>query len=386
MTSPPTKPTTVSPLTTTTTRLLGKNSSTEKQKEPPKKSANIEKPTEKSKTNKTETSDKPTDNIETADRNNTDNQADDSTEKLTDLPKDIKEFNQIVQYQIGKMHEQYKQRIETEHENRLAREIREMYCQLSNMKEIQAIILSQTNGILATAALGLPVCSRIQGFGQTMVLQQCAVKTISLTAVETQCGFQPYFTYAEGNFTIGMDGWSIHPYSDCFCKFQYVNLNGNPFSWEHNGSYGEWVKQKATIQTTHLDLIAEFEELKLNDFDFALKAHPAHNVMKMEQLNILNDLVGRLHETEPKALSDIVVTEEQDNTIGSMFSWFDTLTSDLPLNRTEIPSSGGGTFRIVIRKMSLKIRTRSILFRIARRFHRNKVRIFSFSRSRDNYG
>jgi hypothetical protein len=47
--------------------------------------------------------------------------------------------------------------------------------------------------------------------------------------------------------------------------------------------------------------------------------------MEMEQLNILNDLVGRLHETESKALSDIVVTAEQDNTIGSMFSWFDTL-------------------------------------------------------------
>ncbi|EFX75157.1 hypothetical protein DAPPUDRAFT_108213 [Daphnia pulex] len=290
-TSPPAKPATVAPLTTTTIRPLGKNSSTENQEDPPKNPTNntVEKPTEKSEMNKTETSDKPTE-TETADRNNPDNQADDSTEKLTDLPKDIQEFNQIVQYQIGKMHEQYKQRIETEHENRLAKEIREMYCQLSNMKKIQAIILSQTNGILAATALGLPVCSRIQGFGQTMVLQQCAVKTISLTAVETQCGFQPYFAYAEGNFTIGMDGWSIHPYSECFWKSQYVNLNGNPFSWEHNGSYGEWVKQKPTIHTTHLDLIAEFEELKLNDFDFALKAHPAHNVMEMEQLNILNDL------------------------------------------------------------------------------------------------
>ena len=45
----------------------------------------------------------------------------------------------------------------------------------------------------------------------------------------------------------------------------------------------------------------------------------------MEQLNILNDLVGRLHETESTALSDIIVTEEQDNTIVSMFSWIDTL-------------------------------------------------------------
>jgi len=323
ITTPTTKP------TTTSARSVENNSSTEpqKKKEPPNNPTNgtDEKPTEKTNINKTKTSDRPTNKKDEADSDSKDSQADDSAEKLTELPTNIREFNQVVQYHIGKMHEQFKQRIETEHENRLAKEIREMYCQVSNMKKIQAIILSQTNGILAAAALGLPVCSRIQGFGQTMILQQCAVKTISLTAVETQCGFQPYFSYAEGNFTIGMDGWSIHPYSDCFWKSHYVNFNGNPFSWEHNESNGEWVKQKPTIHTTHLDLIAEFEELKLNDFDYALKAHPAHNVMEMEQLNILNDLVGRLHETESKALSDIVVTEEQDNTIGSMFSWFDTL-------------------------------------------------------------
>ena len=47
--------------------------------------------------------------------------------------------------------------------------------------------------------------------------------------------------------------------------------------------------------------------------------------MEMEQLNIINDLVGRIHETESKAMSDVIVTKEQDNNIGSMFSWFDTL-------------------------------------------------------------
>jgi hypothetical protein len=223
------------------------------------------------------------------------------------------------------MHEQYKISVEIEHENRLAKEIRDIYCQVSSMKRNQAIILSQTNGILAASTLGLPICSRIQGIGQTMILQQCAVKTVSLTAIETSCGFQPFFTYAENNFTVGMDGWSIHSYSDCFWKTHYVNLNGNPYAWEHNGSSGEWIKQKPTIRTTHLELIAEFEELKLNDFDYALKAHPAHNVMEMEQLNILNDLVGRLHETESTALSNIIVTEEQENTITSMFSWMDTL-------------------------------------------------------------
>ena len=117
-----------------------------------------------------------------------------------------------------------------------------------------------------------------------------------------------------------MDGWSIHPYSACFWKSNFVNLNGNAFAWEHNATNGEWIKQNPTIHTHHLELIAEFEELQLNDFDLALKAHPAHDVMQMEQLNMLNDPVGQLHGTESKALSDIILTEEQSNNIGSMFS------------------------------------------------------------------
>jgi hypothetical protein len=49
------------------------------------------------------------------------------------------------------------------------------------MKKNQAVILFKTNGLLAASAIGLPTCSRIQGLGQTMLLQQCAVKTVVLT-------------------------------------------------------------------------------------------------------------------------------------------------------------------------------------------------------------
>ncbi|KAK4009519.1 hypothetical protein OUZ56_018646 [Daphnia magna] len=241
------------------------------------------------------------------------------------LPKSINELNRHLKFEISKMHEQFKISMETEHENKLAKEIRDVYCQLSKIKRTQAIILAQTNGILAAAALGLPVCSRLYGFGQAMTLQQCEPKRILLTANETKCGFQPFFNYGTSNCTIGTDGWSIHPYSECFWKSQLVNINGYPHAWEHNETNGDWVRQEATIHTPNLDLIAEFEELHLNDFDFALKSHPAHDTMEMEQLNILNDLVGRLQEGETKSLSNIIVTEEQDNQIGNMFSWFDTL-------------------------------------------------------------
>ncbi|KAK4045271.1 hypothetical protein OUZ56_032809 [Daphnia magna] len=47
--------------------------------------------------------------------------------------------------------------------------------------------------------------------------------------------------------------------------------------------------------------------------------------MEMMQLNILNDLVGLMQESDSKSVSDIVMSEKQHNQIGTMFSWFDTL-------------------------------------------------------------
>ncbi|KAK4028760.1 hypothetical protein OUZ56_021779 [Daphnia magna] len=209
------------------------------------------------------------------------------------LPQNIEEFGDKIKFEISKMHEQYKISIETEHENKLAKEIRDVYCQLSTIKKTQAVILAQSNGILATSALGLPICTRLQGFGQAMTLQQCETKRIFISAKESKCGFQPFFTYEDKNCTIGVDGWSIHPYSDCFWKTHLVNLNGF-HTWEHNSTDGEW-------------------------------SHPAHETMEMEQLNILNDLVGLMQESNSKSVSNIVMSEKQDNQIGTMFSWFDTL-------------------------------------------------------------
>ncbi|KAK4006532.1 hypothetical protein OUZ56_011686 [Daphnia magna] len=87
------------------------------------------------------------------------------------LPQNIEEFSDKVKFEISKMHEQYKINIETEHKNKLAKQIRDVYCQLSTIKKPQAVILAQSNGILAASALGLPICTRLQGFEQAMTLQ-----------------------------------------------------------------------------------------------------------------------------------------------------------------------------------------------------------------------
>jgi hypothetical protein len=87
------------------------------------------------------------------------------------------EISNIIKPIIQSFHEQYKQNIEIQHENERAREIRQIYCQVSVLRRLQAMTLSQTNGILFAAALELPTCSRLQGLGQSLLLQECEKKT-----------------------------------------------------------------------------------------------------------------------------------------------------------------------------------------------------------------
>ena len=126
------------------------------------------------------------------------------------------ELGDIVRPIIQAFHEQFKQNLELQHENALAKEIRQVYCQLSVLRRVQAVTLSQTNGIIAASLLELPSCSRLQGLGQSLLLQECDKKQVVVTAKETKCGYQPITTYNNKNFTIGTDGWSIHPFSIFF--------------------------------------------------------------------------------------------------------------------------------------------------------------------------
>ena len=233
----------------------------------------------------------------------------------------IKDLEDEVKRQLEPMHKQYIEGLEIEHENTLATEVRQIYCQLSVIRRNQAITLAQTNGILAATTLKLPQCSRLQGFGQSLLLQECKVRRANITAIETSCGFQPFYAYQNKNYTIGTDGWSLHPYSNCFWQSHLVNFNGKTFSWEHNKTYNEWTEQIPNIHTPNLNLISQFSELPLNDHDFMVKNHPAHEIADLEQLNVLNDLMGRIQDAQSNSLSNIVMSEKQDNNIGTMFSW-----------------------------------------------------------------
>jgi len=247
------------------------------------------------------------------------------TPKSNSTQIDIKSLPDEIKKILEPFHEQFKIGLEIEHENKLAKEIRQVFCQLSILRRLQAITLAQTNGILAATALQLPTCSRLQGLGQSLLLQECVKQKVTVSAKETKCGFQPFTVYKNNNYTIGMDGWSLHPFSKCFWKSNLINLNGKTYHWEHSNNTSDWIEQTPNIHTPNLNLISSFDEIPLNDYDFSLKGHPAHSIADLEQLNVLNDLIGHIEDSSSNSLSQLVMSEKQENKLSTMSSWLDGL-------------------------------------------------------------
>ena len=237
----------------------------------------------------------------------------------------IDNLDDRVKNLVNSLHGQFKHRMTTDHENTLAEETRQIYCQLSVMRKVQAITLSQTNGILAAVALQLPECSRLQGLGQSLLLQECTKQRLNITAIETSCGFQPFTIYNGINYTIGTDGWSLHPYSPCFWKTHLVNLNGKTHHWVHTTQKNDWVELKPNIHTSNIKLISQFDEIHLKDYDFNIHSHPAHKISDLEQLNVLNDLIGRIQDASSNSISNLVMNTKKESKIINLFSWTKTL-------------------------------------------------------------
>ena len=96
------------------------------------------------------------------------------------------------------------------------------------------------------------------------------------------------------SYTIGIDGWWIHPFSERFWKSQYVTLNGKTYKWKKFNNTWDWVQQSTTIHYSNLEFISEFKEVKLNDFNYQLKAYPAHTLNDLENIIVLTDLIGHI--------------------------------------------------------------------------------------------
>ena len=57
--------------------------------------------------------------------------------------------------------------------------------------------------------------------------QQCASLNITVGMKITRCGHEPIYK----NFTIGKDGFSLHPFQRCFWKDDTISLHGKTYRW-----------------------------------------------------------------------------------------------------------------------------------------------------------
>ena len=215
-------------------------------------------------------------------------------------------------------HRQYVDHRLNENLNTLAEEVKEVYCQDLEIKKFQTLLLAQANGLLAARALGLGLCERIESSGMTLILQKCPMDSIAITAKKTQCGYQPYFENQNNmSYTIGKDGWSLHPFLDCFWTGPYVNLNDHTYTYVN----GTWTREKPTIHFNKLKIVQRFEQLPANELDFAPRHHSAFDTHSLEQLNVFSELLSRVQESNSESLSDLVMDVQSKNNIWDLTGW-----------------------------------------------------------------
>ena len=158
-----------------------------------------------------------------------------------------------------------------------------------------------------------------------MTLQQCAIVPIQLTATLTACGYQPFFQGLSTNYTIGKDGWSLHPFQECFWTSEYVSLNGQTYRWINN----EWKIEEPTIHLSKLNLINKFEDIPLKSYEYLPHHRSIYDSNTMEQTNVLADLISRIQLSSTNSLSSLVLDKKSSSNFLDASNWTNIFKYDL---------------------------------------------------------
>ena len=159
----------------------------------------------------------------------------------------------------------------------------------------QAVLLAQSNGLLAAQALNLQKCNRVTGSVSALTLHQCSVVTNQITAKLTACGYEPFFQGLTSNFNIGKDGWSLHPFHEFFWPTRYVSINGQTFVWKDD----DWKVEEPSIHLTKLKLVNKFEEIPLNAYNCLPHHHSISDYNLIEETNVFTELISRIQLSTP---------------------------------------------------------------------------------------
>ena len=207
-------------------------------------------------------------------------------------------------------HMQYLHDIQTEHENRLLDAVNNLESKISKTKFNDLIVLSKISGVLAARSVGLLKCRSLESFGNTAVIRQCeTVNTEFQVDNSSRCGPQPRFQ----NWTVGTDGWTLVPYSECRWKTTIVNFHGLPYQSTNN----EWIRMRETTTLHRKLLTGHFKEVTFvstKQFRTAIdREHPA-------SFNLLSELAGTMEEHGVENIETLITHVQQAGQVPEIFS------------------------------------------------------------------
>jgi hypothetical protein len=143
------------------------------------------------------------------------------------------------------------------------------------------------------------------------------VVSIQITAKLTTCGYQPFFQGLTGNFIIGKDGWSLHPFHECFWPTGYVSLNGQIFVWKDD----DWKAEEPSIHLNKLKLVDKFEDIPMNAYNYLPHHHSIYDSNAIEEINVLTEIISRIQLSKTNSLSELVLDKHSKSEFWETTNW-----------------------------------------------------------------
>lgn len=214
-------------------------------------------------------------------------------------------------------HHQFLEDLNVERENQLEKEVKEIYCNSMVTRKHLTMLLASSNGLAAARVNKFPQCHRLKQNGDNLIVQKCKPENVTIGAIQTTCGSEPVFV----NRTVGMDGFSIHPFEPCFHKGNVIPIAGKSYSW--NGT--EWEEVQPTFHLGAMRLVHKFKEVVDIESKYLAHHHQAFNSREIEQINILNDLASQVQRTNAESLSSIIMHRQSQSNFWDLSSWATSL-------------------------------------------------------------
>ena len=201
-----------------------------------------------------------------------------------------------------------------ERENVLAKEIRQFYCQVKRLRKFQALLIAQSSGITAAKALNIKdQCSHLQATGENLLLQQCQPKSVTFTAVKTNCGFEPFVNGS----TIAKDGYSLVPFQPCYWQGSMATFNGRPYKFLNDS----WLIINSSIKIDNLHLIDHFQTLPDKELEYLLQINATQRHILTDQINIFGDITAQMSLTNTESATPILKNTDHSAMFNWTFTW-----------------------------------------------------------------